>query len=119
MVIDQLTGYWSTYSCSKERPFRLGYHQNISLNKLQIFKKTVITYIDIAPNNYGIICEYYHRQILTSTIPSNNTFQETDATTLVNNSKIHSFYKLLNIPSTNFKYMHLVIIHKFHKTPIE
>lgn len=79
----------------------------------------VISYVDKSPNNYAIMCKSYYHQLLISTLSSNNSFKLTNSNTIINNRKINSFYKLLHFPSTNFNYPYLVLIPKFHKSPIK
>lgn len=98
----------------------VSYNHKLLLQQISKLKNNfVITYVDKAANNYAIICKLYYHQLLNSVITSNSNFIKVNTNIIINNRSILNYYKLLDIPHTNFKYPYLVLIPKFHKTPIK
>lgn len=81
--------------------------------------KFIITYVDKCSNNYAIICKSYYHSLLNSTITSNDLFKTINNTLIINNRKIIKFHKLLNLKCPNLNYPYIVLVPKFHKSPIK
>lgn len=93
------------------------YNLNKSIHQLQ--NQYVITYIDKSQNNYAIICKKLYHTLLNNTISNNSNFTPIDTNITINNKKILAFHRLLKISNNNLNYPYIVLIPKFHKTPIK
>ena len=98
----------------------------VSFNKNQLFKNLkslqnnfIFTYVDKAPNNYAIICKSYYHQLLNFILSSDTNFKHSTDSINVKNKQVNAFHKLLKIPQSNFNYPYLVLIPKFHKSPVK
>lgn len=93
----------------------------LSLKKhIKILQKNfIITYVDKAPNNYAIICKQYYKKLLDHFFLDSQMFEKSSNNRTINNRKILNFHKLLNIKCQNFNYPYIVLIPKFHKSPIK
>ena len=74
-------------------------------------------YVDKALNNYAIICKSFYYPLFNCVLSSDTNFKPSNDSIYVKN-KIHAFYKLLKVHQSNFNYPYLVLIPKFHKTPV-
>ena len=67
---------------------------------------------------YAIICKSYYHQLHISIISSDTNFKLSTDSINVKNKQIYAYHKLLKIPQSNFNYPYLVLIPKFHKSPV-
>ena len=89
---------------------------NTAIKNLQ--KEFVITYIDKAANNYAIICKKLYANIIFKQMDHNSIFKPLNVKASTITKKIIAFYKLLKLKINKINYPYVMIVPKFHKTPI-
>lgn len=77
----------------------------------------IITYVDMADNNYAITCKYYNNLISTTAVTSNSILKLPHVTLEEKNKHILSYHNLLGLKSNNLNHPHIVMISKFLKNP--
>jgi len=89
---------------------------NTAIKQLQ--DKFVITYIDKAANNYAIMCKSFYSNYIFKLLENNTIFKpiKDKSNTII--KKVNAFYKLLKLKIKNINFPYVIIVPKFHKTPI-
>lgn len=108
----------------KQSPSNISYPININFKSLQndILKlqdNFVICYIDKAASNYALICKQFYIKLLKNTLHNTSLYKSIKDNSTIIAKRLIAKYKLLKLKFTNIKFPYLVLIPKFHKSPIK
>lgn len=109
-----LENFKSNLHCKKEY-FDNHKIQN-SIRDLQKF--LTIVYIDKCASNYAFICQKLYKNLLKTELNNCTGLTKINSSSTIVTKKIIALYKQLKISNNNYNFPYMVLIPKFHKTPI-